>query len=280
MPTPFPIPLIVVALLAPSAAPRDVIKIVSQIQRADFEGSRDALARLRGELTPFVDVGDRTLASRVLYWRGFALWRRAINGFNESVDKKEIADDLSQCAADFKAALAKDERFVDAKAGAASCLINFAFVRMGTDEGREAALESRRLVQEALAAEPDNPRLLWIHGANQYYTPPERGGGQALGLATYARALELARTQSRDRRRAAAKHPLEPRWGEAELLMALAFGNLNCATPDVAAAERYAKAALALVPYWHYVRDILLVQIQGAKSRAATQGAMWPAFMP
>jgi hypothetical protein len=59
--------------------------------------------------------------------------------------------------------------------------------------------------------------------------------------------------------------PLEPAWGEAELLANLAFANLNRATPDLPAAEPYAESALALVPYWHYVRDILLPQIREAK---------------
>jgi hypothetical protein len=39
-------------------------------------------------------------------------------------------------------------------------------------------------------------------------------------------------------------------------------------TPDVNAAERNARGALAIVPYWHYVRDILLPQILAAKSKA------------
>jgi hypothetical protein len=36
---------------------------------------------------------------------------------------------------------------------------------------------------------------------------------------------------------------------------------------DLAAAERYALKALALVPHWHYVRDILLAQIRRAQRR-------------
>jgi hypothetical protein len=39
---------------------------------------------------------------------------------------------------------------------------------------------------------------------------------------------------------------LEPAWGDPELLMNLAFANLNRATPDVDTAERYAERALAL----------------------------------
>ena len=58
---------------------------------------------------------------------------------------------------------------------------------------------------------------------------------------------------------------LDPTWGQPELLMDLAFANLNRAEPDIAAADRYARAALALVPCWHYIRDILIPQIETAK---------------
>jgi hypothetical protein len=50
--------------------------------------------------------------------------------------------------------------------------------------------------------------------------------------------------------------------------MSLAWSNLNRTAPDLDAADKYAHSALALVPYWHYVRDILLPQIQTAKAAA------------
>jgi len=49
--------------------------------------------------------------------------------------------------------------------------------------------------------------------------------------------------------------------------MNLAWANLNRATPDLDAAEANARAALALVPYWHYVRDMLLPQILEARAK-------------
>ena len=52
-------------------------------------------------------------------------------------------------------------------------------------------------------------------------------------------------------------------------LMNLAFSNLDRAQPDLDAADRYARAALAQVPNWHYVRDILIPQIQAAKKNKA-----------
>jgi hypothetical protein len=47
--------------------------------------------------------------------------------------------------------------------------------------------------------------------------------------------------------------------------MNLAWSNLHKTAPDIPAAKQYAASALQLVPYWHYVRDILVPQIQNAK---------------
>ncbi len=244
-----------------------VTAIVANIQRADYEGDRAALKRLHDELTAFVatptfkptPTPTPTLASRVLYWRGFALWRRALNAFNDATDPKEIDNDLTLAAADFHDAVTDDPAFVDAKVAEASCVVNSAFLNRGTDRGRDLWVRTAQLMKEASAAAPDNPRLLWVRGANEWWTPPDYGGSQSLALATYQRGLDLARQQ-----KGRVTDPLEPTWGEPELLMNLAYANLHRATPDIAAAGRYAHEALALVPYWHYVRDVLMVQIRGA----------------
>jgi hypothetical protein len=255
--------LLVPIALSPAAAQdarKEVAAIVRKIQRADYEGDRKALRQQFEALTPYAD--DEAVGSRVRYWRGFALWRRALNGFNEAVDSPENGQDLAAAVTEFERAYQADPAFVDAKVGAISCLQNLAFVHR-SDPARIQELVDRfvPLIKEAFAAAPQNPRLLWVRGASQWYNPPERGGGQEVALATYARGLESAR-----KLKGSVTDPLEPSWGEPELLMNLAFANLNAKKPDIAAAEKYAQAALALVPYWHYVRDILMPQIQKAKS--------------
>jgi len=90
-------------------------RIVAQIQQADYEGNQAAMQRGYDELTPFVQ--EKELASRIRYWRGFAQWRRAINGFNDSGDPKELEQDLKTALDEFKIALGKDPTFVDAKVG-------------------------------------------------------------------------------------------------------------------------------------------------------------------
>lgn len=266
------LPILVASAWAAQARPADkataglshdsVVAIVQQIQRADYEGDRLALKRLHDELTPIPE--DTKLASRVLYWRGFALWRRAINGFNESPTPKDLEDDLTQSVTDFKDALARDPAFVEPKIGAASSLGYQMYLHKG-DQTRVQELfqQSSPLLQEAMATAPDNPRLLWVLGPIRWSSPPERGGGQEKAFEIYNKGLEAIRNQKHD-----VSDPLEPSWGEPELLMNLAWSNLNRTTPDLNAAEQYAQAALKLVPYWHYVRDILMPQIRAAQAKA------------
>ena len=120
------------------------------------------------------------------------------------------------------------------------------------------------LFKETMQADPDNPRLAWLDGGGSFYMAQfapaeERAKQQAAGMATYKRGLEIIRKQ---RRPASA---LEPSWGEPELLMSLAWTSLNQDRPDVAAAKKYATEALALVPHWHYMKNILMAQILNAK---------------
>lgn len=112
----------------------------------------------------------------------------------------------------------------------------------------------------------DSPRLLWVAGPNEWSTPLDRGGGQDQAVATYQRGLEAARAQ-----KGGTTAPLEPSWGEPELLASLAWSNLHGDRPDLNAADQYAQAAPKLVPYWHYVRDILMPQIRAAQAKAAEE---------
>jgi tetratricopeptide (TPR) repeat protein len=223
---------------------------VASIVRADYAGDRAALARLREELP---DQRDKL----ILYWRGFASWRRAFNGFNDGTDPRDLGDDLEKALADFEKAASLDETFADAKAAAASCLFTLTFMhRQDPAAVKRYVSQAMPLMKDALRLQPGNPRVLWVWGADLWYLPESRGGGEAKAIATYEQGLRGARAETR---RTSA---LEPRWGEPELLMNLAWANAHRQKPDREAAEKYARAALTLVPDWHYVRDLLLPQIQ------------------
>ena len=235
-------------------------RITAQIQRADYEGDRAAMQRGYDELTPFLE--NQEIAARIRYWRGFAQWRRAINGFNDAVDPKELEQNLISALDEFKIAIDKDPTFVDAKVGTISCLGFLAFMnRKHQTRAKELVGRILPLVKEADERAPDNPRLIWVHGPILWNSPPERGGGQEKAIQNYQRGLDAcSKIKTSD-------DPLEPSWGKPELMMSLAYCYLNANSVDISAAERYASNALEIVPYWHYVRDILLPQIVAAKAK-------------
>jgi len=241
--------------------PRDrVTEIVSAIQRADYEGNRPALKQQYDQLTPFLE--DKELASRVRYWRGFARWRDGINAGNESVDPGEMEKLFLAGADEFKAALALDPTFVDAKVGLISCLGHCVyFHRNEKERAQEMVKPIFALVGEAKAAAPDNPRLIWIMGPILFYTPPEKGGGMDKVIENNERGVAICSQLMPP------ADKLEPSWGKPELLMSLAYEYMTKNPPDFDKAEKNAQAALEIVPYWHYVRDILMAQIVAAKNK-------------
>ena len=237
---------------------RRIVQLVARIQRADYEGDRAELQRLYEELGAFQQ--DKRFAARVAYWRGFALWRKALNGFNESAPPKELEEDLELAVTEFEKSSAADPGFTDAKIAEGSCLSNLIFLSQDNSARvQELVAKAGPLLKQAQAEAPTNPRLYWVLGPTRWYAPADRGGGQLKAIELYRKGLQLA-----DEGQGRSQDPLDPSWGKPELLMNLAWSNLHLATPDPQAAQAYAQSALQLVPYWHYVRDILMPQIRKA----------------
>ena len=249
-------------------------RVVTEMVRADYEGDRAALANLREQLHPPPD--DSRLASLVFYWRGFAMWRRSINGLNDGVEPTELDHDLQAAVSEFQSALSLAPDLLDARVGLMSSLGYEAYLgKADVDAMLPSLARILATAVEALIDEPRQPRLLWALGPTLWFSP--RGSPmavvearQARAMRTYERALEFARAE----RRRGIRDPLTPHWGEPELLANLAWSNLHRVKPDLAVAETQARAALALVPHWHYVRDVLLPQIAKAKrSSSQAEGA-------
>lgn len=235
-----------------------IYEIVKKIRRADYEGNRTALREYFEDLDYFTK--DEAYASKVLYWRGFAMWRIAVNGFNDSAGPKELELALKTAIKEFD--LAASQGFVnpEAKIGAGACQGLLAYLHRDKMPMVKVLVRSaRELLHEVEMLAADNPRLLWALGPICWNTPAERGGGPEKAIDLYKKGLDNLKVEANP------VISLEPTWGEPELLMSLAWSYLNLSSSDPYKAERYALAALRIVPYWHYTRDILLPQIMKAK---------------
>jgi hypothetical protein len=231
-----------------------LLSLAAAVQDADYRGDLSLLRHLHARLGLF--LADSALARDARYWRGFALWRRALNAANEGMAPDGLAADSENSVDEFRAALALDSTYVEAKIGAAASLMNAAYFRMA-DGPRATALmtEALKFLAAARRADPRNPRLAFVAAARTYWAPPQQGGDRQRAIADVERALAAMDHTARDPR------ALEPTWGMPELHMQLAFFNLNLMPPNRDAARRHARVALDLRPDWHYVRDLLLPQI-------------------
>jgi hypothetical protein len=230
---------------------------VAAILRADYAGERAELKRLVGALD---EVKSADLAPYREYWAGYGLWRRAINGFNETPTPDDLQADVESAARAFHRALELKPGWIEPKIGLAGCGANLLFLA-GGDSARQEALRAEYVpfFREIAEQGKDNPRALWIVGGGQLAAPPPRGGHPDQAAATYHSALEHARAEALANRDAPAWIPA---WGAPENLMSLAYVYTNTSMKNRDVGLAYAEGALAAVPHWHYVRDVLLPQVR------------------
>lgn len=250
-----------VSLLAPSPAAQKtqsrLSELVAEVRSADYRGDRAALARLEAELSR-LDSG--TLTDHREYWRGFALWRRAINGFNETPIPDDLVPDLEKAVARFRASMETHPDWIEAKLAMVGCWGNLIYLA-GNDADRRRAIfaESGPTFRWVMANAGDNPRALWIRGGMEFAAPPPIGGDFEKAAATLAHGVACG---WRETLANAASPAWTPSWGGPENLMNLAYMYAHGPKPDRALALAYASGALTAVPQWHYVRDVLLPQIE------------------
>jgi len=236
-----------------------LIALKGALMSADYRGDILRLAALRTEAKAL--SGDRELGYLADYWSGFASWRIVVNGASAKMTPEEAKTNLNQAVADFESSLTKKSDFADAYASAAAVHGWLAMYKMSDPDAMKREIETfKQQINRALELQPTNPRVLWIEAIPYATLPKERGGSTEKAVALYQAMLDNAAPLVPD-------SPL-PDWGRAEALMSLAYTQLNQRSPDLDAAMSNAKAAIRLQPEWHYVKDILIPQIE-AKGKGA-----------
>ena len=252
---------------ANGTAERRLAELVPLVRSADYRGDRAALARLEQELGR---LPDSPLSDYRDYWRGFALWRRAINGFNETPTPDDLERDLHAALDRFHSALSRHPDWIEVQLAQVGCWGNLIFLAKGDAEKRSAVLsESGPTFRFVMANAGDNPRALWIRGGMEFGAPPPIGGDFAKAAATLRHGVACAWRQAASGPDAAA---WVPTWGGPENMMNLAYMYAHAPSPDRDLALAYASGALVSVPEWHYVRDVLMPQIEALPEAPGAPG--------
>lgn len=180
---------IILALLSPGS----LESTVDAIRSADYRADRQALTRLHEEAGEYLKVPEaKKYAS---YWRGFALWRRAINGFNETPAPRDLESDLKRAIMDFDVALSEDATFTDAKIGKLGCMGLIGYLHMSDQKWLESFYPDYiKLQKEFSAEERRSPRFIWVVGPGVWKTPDDQGGGEDRVLKLYGDALTAIRS--------------------------------------------------------------------------------------
>src|SRR5262245_49963088 len=114
-------------------------QLVREVRTADYRGERGELSRLASALD---GIQGPAIAAPAPIRRGFGLWRRAQNGFNETPLPGDLRADLEGAVKSFRAALSRRPEWVEPKIGASGCLMNLLYL------SREDAAWRQQLVEE------------------------------------------------------------------------------------------------------------------------------------
>jgi len=253
----------------PETPERRLTTVKAEMMAADYRADLAGLARLRDSVAPL--TADPAWGYLAHYWAGFASWRVAINGASKGMSQDDMRTNLERASADFAASIKLRDDFADSYAAAAGVDGWLPLFHSGDTAVIRAFIDRfQRLIARAKELAPDNPRVLWVDAVPYLYLPVEKGGNPARAVEIYKRMVEVSGPL-------VPSSPL-PDWGKPEGLMSLAFAHLK-QVPDLASAEKEARAALQLQPEWSYVKDVLLPQIE--KARAAGGAAtLTPAPAP
>jgi tetratricopeptide (TPR) repeat protein len=217
----------------------DFSKNVAVMENAWMDGDR---AALQSTIESFRTMQAAEPKARTAYALGYAEQRLA---HTRGVPPDEQKTLLTDAAAQFEAVIKLEPKNGEAHALLASALGSL----IGLEKMRGMTLGPRanEEMENALALEPNNPRVLLQAGLSAFHKPVEYGGGIDIAEPLLRRAVSIFAQEPSDR-------PW-PNWGRFESHMFLGM-LLDKAGKKESARSEY-EAALAIAPQSPWARAIL-----------------------
>jgi outer membrane protein assembly factor BamB len=224
-------------------APPEFIAAKKRLTAAYLASDTEGLASLRREFASWRK--DEQLGHLAEYYMGFAAYQQALVS-----GRVEGAELLRESEARLRAAIERRRDFADAHALLAR--VYPAYWRFDRGRAVVAGPLGDEHMEAAWRLEPENPRVIAIRGLDYFYSPPEYGGDQNLGVVFLKRALEKFGDQARQD-----KANPDPDWGHASTWLWLGEVLERRVAGDRERVTQAFEAALELAPDFAAARQKL-----------------------
>lgn len=121
-------------------------------------------------------------------------------------------------------------------------------IALNPEKGMSLGFQTYQYFGKAFEKSPENPRVHYLKGTSDLYTPPEYGGGADAAIRTLTKSVELFEKEN-------IEDPVKPSWGKDEAYMFLGMAH-NMKGDNDKAAELFQKA-LEVNPELELAKDEL-----------------------
>jgi tetratricopeptide (TPR) repeat protein len=177
------------------------------------------------------------------YTIAYAGWRLA---FSSKISANEQDDFVAEADKQLDLAIGANPKFADAY-GLLGAIYGIEIAK-NPDLGRTLGPKSGAMVEQAMALEPNNPRLVLLQGETRLNTPAEYGGSAKVAEALFRRALQLFQDEPADK-------PW-PNWGRMDAHAWL--GQALAKQGDAAGARAEYEAAMKIAPNSGWIKYVLM----------------------
>jgi tetratricopeptide (TPR) repeat protein len=221
-------------------------RIVADFERSVLEGDTAGLRRGVEACRRWRQVAPPVQQPLVHYAVAYNAWRLVHMRGVKPTEREAL---LEEAVKSLQEAIRLDPRSAEAKA----LLAGVYGAQMGESpmSGMTLGPRAGSLRREALAAEPNNPRVVLQEGVSAFHTPPMFGGSLEKAEASLRRALALFAQEP-------ASRPW-PNWGRFDAHVWL--GQTLAKKGDRAGARAEYEAALKVAPRSEWVLRVLLPQV-------------------
>jgi tetratricopeptide (TPR) repeat protein len=224
--------------------------LAAELDRSVVEGDGAGLRRALDACRGWREAAPGAQRALVHYAAAYGAYRLS---FRPEVQPAERDALLEEAVKDLKESLRLDPHSGDA--GALLAGVYGAQIAAAPARGMSLGPQIATTLRQALAAEPDNPRVVLQDGLNAFHTPAAYGGSVEKAEASIRRAITLFEKEP-------ASKPW-PNWGRFDAHVWL--GQVLLKKGDRVGAKHEFEVALALEPRSQWVRSKLLPQAEGGR---------------